>query len=104
METSKTTIRKGYKFILKPELEYDQAFAQFAGACRFVWNKTLGINASRYEFARFARHTPRIPYNDVTGLLKLWKPSEEYGEGLRLVADVDIPAHPAYATVLGNRS
>jgi putative transposase len=67
-------VRKGFKYRLKPTDEQRQQFARFAGACRFIYNKTLGINESRYISS-----TPRINYADSTGLLRLWKKSEEYG-------------------------
>lgn len=51
-----------------------QQFVRFAGACRFVWNKMLTINESRYLAG-----VPRLSYNDAAGLLTLWKQSEEYG-------------------------
>jgi len=49
-------------------------FVRFAGACRFVWNKTLAINEERYLAG-----VPRLSYADSTRLLTLWKQSEEYG-------------------------
>ncbi len=67
-------IRKGYKYRLKTHAETQQKLAQFAGSCRFVWNKVLALNNSRYEAG-----TPRINYHDSAGLLKLWKQSDEYG-------------------------
>ena len=72
-------IRRGFKYRLEPTPEQRQKFAQFAGACRSVYNKILSMNNARYEPARFNLHTPRINYNDSAGLLKLWKQSDEDG-------------------------
>ena len=36
-------IRKGYKFRLRLQDEHSPKFKQFAGCCRFVWNKALAI-------------------------------------------------------------
>jgi Helix-turn-helix domain len=34
-------VRKGYKYWLQTNPETKQIFAQYAGSCRFVWNKVL---------------------------------------------------------------
>jgi putative transposase len=67
-------IRKGYKYRLKTTRAAGAKFVRFAGACRFVWNKILSINAHRY----FAG-VPRLSYVDACQLLAWWKQSEEYG-------------------------
>jgi putative transposase len=67
-------IRKGYKYRLKTNRGAGARFVRFAGACRFVWNKTLAINEGRYLAG-----VPRLSYHDAAGLLTLWKQSEEYG-------------------------
>jgi putative transposase len=67
-------IRKGYKYRLQTKSETKQTFAQFAGACRFVWNKVVALNECRYQAG-----VPRLPYGDAAGALRLWKQSEEYG-------------------------
>jgi putative transposase len=68
------TIRKGYKYRLKPSRPTRAQFVRFSGACRFVWNKILSINEHRY----FAG-VPRLSYGDACQLLAWWKQSEEYG-------------------------
>ncbi len=45
-----------------------------AGHARFVWNKALRLNLDRLE-----RGLPIVWYNDLCGLLHLWKQSAEYG-------------------------
>jgi putative transposase len=67
-------IRKSYKYRLKTNRGAGARFVQFAGACRFVWNKMLAINEGRYLAG-----VPRLSYHDAAGLLTLWKQSEEYG-------------------------
>lgn len=67
-------IRKGYKYRLQTKPETSQKFAQFAGSCRFVWNKVLALNEDRYQAG-----IPRLSYGDAAGALRLWKQSEEYG-------------------------
>ncbi len=44
------------------------------GHARFVWNKALRLNLDR-----LAQGLPIVRYNDLCGLLRLWKQSEEYG-------------------------
>ncbi len=67
-------VRKGYQYRLKANTETSQKFAQFAGSCRFVWNKVLALNEARYQAG-----VPRLTYRDAAGVLRLWKQSEEYG-------------------------
>ncbi|WP_410269518.1 helix-turn-helix domain-containing protein, partial [Desulfosalsimonas sp.] len=42
-------IRKGYKFRLKLRDVEKQKFAQFAGCCRFAWNKALAVQDERFR-------------------------------------------------------
>ena len=72
-------VRKGYKYRLEPTPEQCQQFTQHAGSCRFVYNKLLSLNDQRYQEARLALDTPKIPEYVGHGLLKLWKQSTEYG-------------------------
>jgi putative transposase len=64
---------QAYKFKLKANKELENKFLQFSGSCRFVWNKALALNKDRLE-----HKIPLIWYNDMAGLLGLWKQSEEY--------------------------
>jgi putative transposase len=41
------TIRKAFKFRLKVSTETSQKLANYAGGCRFVWNKALALNLDR---------------------------------------------------------
>jgi putative transposase len=67
-------IRKGYRFRLKTKEEQEKLFTLFCGHCRFIWNKALALQKARLE-----RRTPLLSYQDLAGLLKLWKRSEDYG-------------------------
>lgn len=67
-------IRKGYKHRMKTDAETKQKFAQFAGSCRFVWNKILATNE-----ARQISNTPRLNWYESKKYLPIWKQSEEYG-------------------------
>jgi len=65
---------QAYRFRLKTNSEIEQKLAQFAGCCRFVWNKALELVKYRLD------HDRPVPwYNDLAGFLGLWKRSEEYG-------------------------
>jgi putative transposase len=67
-------VRKAYRFRLEPTAAQRQLFVEFAGCRRFVWNKALELNLYRLDHKR-----PIIRYNDLCGLLRLWKQSDEYG-------------------------
>jgi hypothetical protein len=42
-------IRKGYKFRLRLRDDQGVKFRQFAGSCRFVWNKALAIQNDLFK-------------------------------------------------------
>lgn len=67
-------VLRGYKFKLKTTPELQQKFVTMAGHARFVWNKALRLNLDRLE-----RKLPIIRYNDLAGLMRLWKQSDEHG-------------------------
>ena len=67
-------ILKAYRFRLKTNPEVEEKLFKFSGCVRFVWNKALSLNKGRLE-----HKIPVIWYNDMAGLLKRWKESEEYG-------------------------
>lgn len=67
-------VLRGYRFKLKPTQEIEHTFVVMAGHTRFVWNKALRLNLDRLN-----QQVPIIWYNDLCGLLHLWKQSEEYG-------------------------
>lgn len=66
-------IRKAFKFRLKTNPKAEAQLRQFAGCCRFVWNKALGMQKERLE-----RKDKMLRYGDLAVFLKLWRKSEEY--------------------------
>jgi len=67
-------IRKAYKFRLNTNAETAQLMSQYAGNCRFLWNKALAINLFKLE-----RKQKLCYYQEFDFFSKLWKKSEEYG-------------------------
>ncbi|MES2212806.1 MAG: helix-turn-helix domain-containing protein [Pseudomonadota bacterium] len=43
------TIRKAFKFRLDVDDQQNDTLTAFADACRYVWNKALGMNLSRLK-------------------------------------------------------
>ena len=68
------TIRKAFKFRLKVGTETNQKLANYAGGCRFVWNKALALNLDR-----LSKKHPILRYDALDFWSKLWKQSDEYG-------------------------
>lgn len=67
-------LRKGYKYRLKANFEHERLFCLFSGHCRFIWNKALALQKARLD-----SKAPLLSYQDLAGLLRLWKQSEEWG-------------------------
>ena len=65
-------IRKAFKYRLKPTPGMTARMARQAGACRFVWNKILAMNQSRYLFGH-----RRLTFNEACWWLTFWKQTEE---------------------------
>jgi putative transposase len=70
----KKTIRKAFKFRLTPNSNQVQKMVEFAGAHRFVWNKSLAKN-----LALLAQKQPILGYQEANFWLGVWKKSNEYG-------------------------
>ncbi len=68
-------IRKAYKFRLSTNTntEIEQLMSQYAGNCRFLWNKALAINLHHLE-----NKQPLLWYQELDWFSKLWKKSDEY--------------------------
>ena len=66
-------IRKAYKFRLNTTSETAQLMAQYAGNCRFLWNKALAMCLFKLE-----NRQPIFYYQELDWFSKLWKKSEEY--------------------------
>ena len=66
-------IRKAFKYRLKTTPEIESQFSQFAGNCRFIWNKALAMNLFYLE-----NKQPILWYQALDWFSKLWKKSDEY--------------------------
>ncbi|MFP4168693.1 MAG: RNA-guided endonuclease InsQ/TnpB family protein [Desulfonatronovibrionaceae bacterium] len=62
-------IRKGYKFRLKLQDGDKQQFSQFAGCCRFVWNKALAMQDGLF----LDENEKLLPKTKLLNLLAEWK-------------------------------
>ncbi len=67
-------IRKSYKVKLKITPKIETQFSIFAGCCRFVWNKALGICLERLK-----NKQKILWYCELSFWLTRWKHSDEYG-------------------------
>lgn len=67
-------IRKAYKFRLNTTPEISAKMAQYAGNCRFLWNKALAVNLFKLENKQRLCY-----YQEFDFFSKLWKKSDEYG-------------------------
>ena len=67
-------IRKAYKYRLNSTHEQEQFLYQYAGNCRYLWNKALALNLFRLESRQ-----PLLWYRELDWFSKLWKKSAEYG-------------------------
>ena len=67
-------IRKAYKFRLNTNAETNQLMSQYAGNCRFLWNKALATNLFKLENKQKICY-----YQELDFFSKLWKKSDEYG-------------------------
>ena len=57
--------RQAFQFALRPNGEQLRNLRQFAGSCRFVYNKALALNVERYE----KKEKPEEDY--LSGLLRV---------------------------------
>ena len=65
-------IRQGFKFRLKPKRQQIAKMKQFAGCCRFVWNKALALEKENY-----GETGKRMGYNQLAPMLVAWKKNQE---------------------------
>ncbi|MRR38212.1 transposase, partial [bacterium] len=61
-------MRKAFKYRLKTKPAQESLLRQFAGSCRFVWNKALALQKERLD-----RGERCLPYTRLTALLPEWK-------------------------------
>jgi len=66
-------IRKAYKFRLNTNLETEQLMSQYAGNCRFLWNKVLDLNLHYLNNKQAI-----LWYQELDWFTKLWKKSDKY--------------------------
>jgi len=66
-------IRKAYKYRLNTNATIEQKMTQYAGNCRFLWNKALALNLYYLEHKQ-----PMLWYQELDFFSKLWKQSDEY--------------------------
>ena len=64
---------QAFKFELQPGGEQLRNLRQFAGSCRFVYNKGLALNLERYE-----KKEQRLGYAGLCALLPNWKIEHEF--------------------------
>jgi len=64
---------QAFKFELQPSGEQLRNLRQFAGSCRFVYNKGLALNLERYE-----KKEQRLGYAGLCALLPNWKMEHEF--------------------------
>ncbi len=66
-------IRKAYKYRLNTNAETEQLMSQYAGNCRYLWNKSLALNLYHLQ-----NNQPMIWYQELDWFSKLWKKSDDY--------------------------
>ena len=64
---------QAFKFALQPNGEQLRNLRQFAGSCRFVYNKGLALNLERYE-----KKEKRLGYAGLCALLPNWKMEHQF--------------------------
>ena len=71
MRDSLTSMKRlqAYKFELMPNGEQTRLMRQYAGACRFVYNKALAWQNAQYQ----ADNTFKFSYTKIANLLPQWK-------------------------------
>ena len=60
--------RQAYRFALRPSGQQLRNLRQFGGSCRFVYNKALALNTTRYN-----KKEKRLGYAGLCALLPNWK-------------------------------
>jgi putative transposase len=65
-------IRQAFKYRLDTSIETEKLMCQYAGNCRFLWNKALGLNMRFLE-----NKQPLLWYRELDWWSKLWKQREE---------------------------
>ena len=63
---------QAYRFALNPNERQARELGQFAGCCRFVWNKALALQQARY-----ANGEKHLNYAELCKLLTAWRADSE---------------------------
>lgn len=79
---------QSFRYQLMPNGEQQRKMIQFAGACRFVYNKALALQMERYE-----RGEKRLGYVGLCRLLTEWR------NGTDTTWLADAPVHPLQQTI-----
>lgn len=61
-------IRKAFKYRLKTNATSELLLKQFAGSCRFTWNKALALQKEQLDYGERT-----ISYNKLAVMLPAWK-------------------------------
>ena len=64
---------QAFQFDLRPHGQQIRNLRQFAGSCRFVYNKALALNLERYE-----KKEKRLGYAGLCALLPNWKMEHQF--------------------------
>ena len=81
-------IYKAYKFRLKTKPDQERLFRQYAGCCRFVWNKALALQKQRLDAGEKV-----LSYARLCKCLTVWKREEDTA----FLAEA--PIHPLQQTL-----
>lgn len=65
-------VRKAFKFRLRVKPHQEEKLSQFAGCCRFVWNRGLALNKESND-----QDQGYLNYHSLATQLPAWKKSEE---------------------------
>lgn len=63
---------QAFRFALRPTEDQERTMRQFAGACRYVYNRALDLEVKRYESGE-----KRLGYIGLANLLPVWKRDTE---------------------------
>ena len=80
---------QAFKYELMPDGQQERQMRRFAGSCRFVFNKALALQKSRYE-----QGEKKLGYAGLCKLLTEWRNSSETASWL-----ADAPVHPLQQTL-----
>jgi putative transposase len=59
---------KAYRFRLKVRARKERVLTRYAGCCRFIWNKLLGLQMARLDWDEWI-----LNYEQLCGVITAWK-------------------------------